>query len=400
MANPYKELFSTPGTMAFSVSGLIARMPISMTAIGIITMLSQLRDSYWLAGMVAATFTLTMALIAPQVSRAVDKYGQSRILPVATTISVVSLLALLLCTYYRMPDWTLFVCAVCSGCMPSMPAMVRARWTEIYRGSSKLHTAYSFESVLDEVCFIIGPPLSVGLSVTLFPEAGPLQSIVFLVVGVSIFVMQKSTEPLIHNEAGQSSESALKPLPMKMLVLALVSLGTIVGAIDVISVAFADAKGEPVSASIVLSVYAIGSCLAGLAFGTLKFKVSLPKQFLIASFATAGMTIPLLFVNSIVTLSLSVFIAGIFFAPTMIIAMGLVENIVSSSKLTEGLTWMITGLGVGVSMGAALSGWVIDEYGVQGGFQITLVAGGAVLVIAMLCHHLLTKKPHLQTTNA
>ncbi|PKF79120.1 MFS transporter [Vibrio sp. vnigr-6D03] len=399
MANPYKELFSTPGTIAFSFSGLIARMPISMTGIGIITMLSQLRDSYWLAGAVAATFTLTMALVAPQISRAVDRYGQSRVLPIATAISVVSLFALLFCTYYKLPDWTLFACAVCSGVMPSMPAMVRARWTEIYRGSPKLHTAYSFESVLDEVCFILGPPLSVGLSVALFPEAGPLLSIAFLVVGVSIFILQKSTEPPVHLEESQNSESALRPLPMKMLVLALVSLGTIVGAIDVISVAFAEAKGEPVSASIVLSVYAVGSCLAGLAFGTIKFKISLPKQFLIASFATALMTLPLLFVNSIFTLSLSVFFAGIFFAPTMIIAMGLVENIVSSSKLTEGLTWMITGLGIGVSMGAALSGWIIDEYGVYGGFQITLIAGAAVFFVALMCHQLLSKKYYLQASN-
>ncbi len=72
MANPYKELFSVPGTIAFSLAGLVARMPISMTGIGIITMLSQMKGSYWLAGTVAATFTFTMALIAPQISRAVE----------------------------------------------------------------------------------------------------------------------------------------------------------------------------------------------------------------------------------------------------------------------------------------------------------------------------------------
>mgnify|MGYP000420352000 CR=1 FL=1 len=39
MANPYREIFSAPGTKAFSGAGLIARMPISMVGIGIITML-------------------------------------------------------------------------------------------------------------------------------------------------------------------------------------------------------------------------------------------------------------------------------------------------------------------------------------------------------------------------
>lgn len=114
--------------------------------------------SYWLAGAVAATFAFSMALLAPQISRAVDRLGQRRVLPCVTVVSVAGMLSLLLCTHYQAPDWTLFVFAAVSGCMPSMPAMVRARWTEILRGTPRLHTAFSFESVLDEVCFIIGPP--------------------------------------------------------------------------------------------------------------------------------------------------------------------------------------------------------------------------------------------------
>ena len=71
MANPYLSLFSHPGSLAFSAAAWVARMPISMTGIGIITMLSQTSGSYWLAGAVAATFTFSMALLAPQISRLV-----------------------------------------------------------------------------------------------------------------------------------------------------------------------------------------------------------------------------------------------------------------------------------------------------------------------------------------
>ena len=173
MANPYLKLFSHPGGLAFSAAAWVARMPISMTGIGIITMLSQTSGSYWLAGAVAATFTFSMALLAPQVSRAVDRYGQRRVLPAATALSVTAMLALLFCSWAQWPVWTLFVSAALAGCMPSMSAMSRARWTEIYRGTPQLHTAFSLESVLDEVCFIVGPPIAVGLSVAAFPQADP-----------------------------------------------------------------------------------------------------------------------------------------------------------------------------------------------------------------------------------
>ncbi|AXX21005.1 MFS transporter [Serratia marcescens] len=382
MANPYFTLFSAPGSKAFSSAGLIARLPISMTGIGIITMLSQVRGSYWLAGAVAATFAFSMALLAPQIARAADRYGQSRVLPYATGVSALALLLLLICTHYRAPDWTLFVFAALAGGMPSISAMVRARWSEIYRGTPQLHTAFSFESVLDEVAFIVGPPIAVGLSVALFPEAGPLAAALLLVAGVSAFAWQKSTQPPVYPRNNQRQRAILAMPSMQILVLALIALGTIVGTVDVISVAFAEQQGQPAAASIVLSVYAGGSCLAGLIFGAIKLPSPLPRQFLYAAFATALTTLPLLWVHNVLTLAAAMFVAGLFFAPTMIVAMGLVERLVPPSRLTEGLTWMVTGLGVGVALGAALAGLAIDAVGIKAGFGVTLTAGLVVLLVA------------------
>lgn len=231
MPNPYRELFDAPGAKGFSAAGFIARMPISMTGIGLVTMLSQLRGEYWLAGTVAATFALATALMAPQISRLVDRLGQSRVLLPATVVSVLSIIALLLCTRYQAPDWTLFLFALLAGCMPSMPAMVRARWTELYRGSPKLHTAFSFESVVDEICFIIGPVISVGLSVMVFPEAGPLLSCVFLAIGVLLFTAQKSTEPAVRPLSTRNKGAVIKIGSLRVLVYTLAAIGTIFGTV-------------------------------------------------------------------------------------------------------------------------------------------------------------------------
>lgn len=356
MFNSYREIFSASGTKGFSLAGFIARMPISMMGIGIVTMLSQLRGDYWLAGAVAATFTLSSALLAPHISRMADQLGQSRILLPTTGISVFFTILLLLCTKYEAPYWTLFLSALCAGCMPNMSAMVRARWTKLYRGSHKLHTAFSFESVVDELCFIIGPVLSVSLSVMFFPEAGPLLSSVFLTIGVCLFTMQKSTEPHVHPHDITNKGTVFKIGTLRVLVFTLIAIGTIFGTIDVVSVAFAEHQGNTVAASFVLSVYAIGSCLAGLIFGTLKLSTPPYNQFLIAVTLSMVTMLPLVFVNTIAWLVVIVFFAGLSVAPTMIITMGLVEKIVPESKITEGMTWAITGLGIGVSLGSAV-GW-------------------------------------------
>jgi len=392
MANPYREIFAAPGARSFALAGLISRLPFSMMGIGIITMLVQSGQGYGLAGMVAAIYALAAALLAPQISRLVDRYGQSRVLPLATTICVAGIAALLACAHFDAPNWTLCVFAAAAGCIPSMPAMTRARWTLIFRGKPELNTAFSLESVLDEMAFIVGPPISVGLSVALFPEAGPLIAAIMLVIGVTIFVLQKETEPPVQPAEDRQSGSVLRHVTLFIPILALLGMGVIVGTVDVVSVAFAEAAGRPVAASLVLSLYALGSCLAGLAFGAVKLGVPLPRLFLICALATAATVVPLFLAQGVFSLAGLMFISGLFFAPSMIVAMRLGEAIVPPSQLTEGLTWMTTGLGIGVAGGAAMAGAVVERFGVQAGFGVAVAAGVIIFVVATLGYRPLSDK--------
>lgn len=385
MFSTYRELFQARGAKGFALAGLLARLPLPMTGIGIITMLSQITGSYGLAGAVAATFVLTYALMSPQISRLIDRHGQGRLLPAAAGLSVLGILLLLACSYWRLADWTLFVGAALAGFMPSMSAMVRARWTAIYRGKAQLKTVYSLETVLDEVTFIAGPPISVGLSVAVLPQAGTLAAAVFLAIGVFALAVQVGTEPPVEADAatGQDSTSVFRLADVRLLTLLMVAMGLIVGTVDIVSVAFAEQMDMPAAASVVLSCYAIGSCVAGLVFGVLKLDTPLNKLLLLGGLATAATTLPLLVVGNIIGLAIAVLVAGLFFAPTMIVAMSLVERIVPESKLTEGMTWLLAGLNVGVAGGAAASGQVVDVWGAQAGFNVALAAGAAVLLVVL-----------------
>ncbi|AVO55584.1 MFS transporter [Ectopseudomonas mendocina] len=385
MANPYRELFTAPGATGFVLAGLVGRLALPMTGIGIITMLAQLRGSYALAGAVSATFVLTYALLSPQVSRLVDRHGQGRVLPLASAISAGGMLLLLACSWWQAPDWSLFIGALLAGFMPSLSAMVRARWTVIYRGQPRLQTAYSLETVFDEVTFIAGPPLSVGLSIALFPQAGPLAVSLLLVLGVFILVLQRGSEPpvQVQNARLAASGSVIRERNVRLLALLMMGMGVIVGTVDIVSVAFAEQLGRPAAASLVLSAYAASSCVAGLLFGTLKLAMPLHRLLLLGGLATALTTLPLQLASSIPTLTGAVLLAGLFFAPTMIVAMSLVERLVPEHRLTEGMTWLLAGLNVGIALGAAVSGRLVDHSGAQAGFAVALCAGVMVLLVAV-----------------
>ncbi|MCG7506333.1 MFS transporter [Mesorhizobium retamae] len=383
MRNPYSEIFQAPGAKAFSAAGFVARLPLSMITLGIVTMLSETHGEYWLAGAVSATFALASGLIAPQVSRLVDRHGQRRVLVPATLISVSALISLMVATHLKAPDWTLFLFAVLSGAMPSFSSFVRARWTELYRGSSKLHTAFAFESVVDEAVFMVGPILAVGLSVTVFPEAGPLTATIFLTIGSLLFAAQRSTEPPIHAQERSGGRSVIRLGSLQIIVLTLASIGAIFGTAEVAAVAFAEAQGNKAAASFALSAYASGSLIAGLAFGVLKLNMPLARQLLIMIALAALTTLPLLIVSNIPMLCLVLFVAGVAVSPTIITAMALVEKLVPSSKLTEGMTWAITSIGIGLAAGSSAAGWVIDTYGPTSGFLVSITAGVVAFIVAL-----------------
>ncbi|MFC5153171.1 MFS transporter [Streptomyces amakusaensis] len=388
MANPYGALFRAPGSVAFSLAGYIARLPMAMAGIGIITMLSEMRGEYGLAGAVAAAFTLSTALLGPQISRLVDRFGQGRILVPAMGVSVLSMGALLLSARYGAPAWALFACAVPAGALPNMAAMVRARWTHLYRDDPRLHSAFSFESVVDELTFVVGPAVAVTLCTALFPEAGPLAAAALLAVGVLLFVPQKRTEPPVLPRAGGSGGggSAIRIGALRLLTLTLVAGGVIVGTVDVAGVAFAKEQNMAAGAGVVISAYAIGSAASGLVLGALELRTPLPRLLLLGAVGTALTTLPFLLADDVGSLAAAVFLAGLFFSPTMISIMGLVEKTVPAAKLTEGMTWVITGLSVGVALGAAVSGTMIDAYGPGGGFLVAVAAGFALVLLALVGH--------------
>lgn len=384
MANHYRELLTTPGATGLVLASSIARLPQAMIGIGIITMLVQQTGVYWLAGAVAGTFTLANALLGPRISKLVDQRGQSRVLPIVTAFSIVMLLALIFAVYMRAPAALFFVLAALAGTMPSMPSMIRARWSQLFRGKPQLHTAFSLDTVLTELAYIIGPPLAIGLSVSFFAEAGPLVAVALLAIGVTAFLLQRQTEPkVVVGHASHGGSTLLIP-GVRTIVLSLLAMGVIGGAIDVAVVAFANAQGWPASATFILASYAFGSLVAGLTFGALRVSLPIEKQFFIGILVTAVTGVLPVFSTDVYVLSVMLFIAGISFAPTMVVVMKLGTIIIPASRMTEGLTWMTTGISIGVALGGMLTGPVIDAYGARAGFGVAIGAGVMMMVVVLI----------------
>ena len=156
----YRQVLRDPRARAFSAAGFVARLPLSMTGLGIVLLVSLTSGSYGRAGLVAAVSTLTAAAVAPLWGRAIDVVGQARVLVLAAMINSSSLAVLVISVQLDWPLALTLAAAFGVGVgFSSAGSSVRARWTARLRDSPLLQTAFALEAVLDEVVFIVGPVL-------------------------------------------------------------------------------------------------------------------------------------------------------------------------------------------------------------------------------------------------
>ncbi|MFF5983686.1 MFS transporter [Streptomyces olindensis] len=383
---PYRRLFRLPGARAFTAGNLIARLPMGMFSVSAVVMIAGTRGSYALAGAVTATGLAATAVVAPWTARLIDRYGQARVALPATVIAVLGSLVLLLCVRHDAPDWTLFAAYAATATTPNTGGMSRARWAHLLAGDAKaLHTANSFEQAADELCFMLGPVLAAFLCGAFFPEAGTLAGAVLLLTGMLLFTSRRATEPPVRERI--PAKAPLRAPGMPPLLAVCLAMGGIFGSTEVVTLAFADARGHGAAAGAVLALQAAGSCAAGLLYGAVKPAGPAGSRL---SWCVAAMgvllTLPLLaaaLTGSLPLLAGTLLVAGMATAPTMVTTMTLVQERTPEGRLNEGMTLAVTGLLGGIAGGSALGGWTVEHVSATAGYGVPVTAAALALALSL-----------------
>ncbi|MDR1387013.1 MAG: MFS transporter [Propionibacteriaceae bacterium] len=387
---PYLEILRLPGAFRFCAAGLLARSGGAMMAIGQVMMVSGLYGSYGLAGAVAASNSLAWAVGTAVLANLVDRHGQRRVMWPSILISSAALIGLVVLGAMSAPAWTLFPAAMVAGAFGgSSGALVRARWNLVVERPAQLHTAYALESTLDELTFVVGPVLATWLATQFHPAAGLVAPVVLGLIGAHLFYSQRSTEPPVKPRpdpaagpaaAGRSGLLFLRP-GFGAVVAVSVLVGCVLGGVDVTVVAAASEWDQRAYAGLVLACFSLASAGAGLAYGVRSWATPLATRFVIGVVVLAVCSAGLLLPTSIWALALAGVATGLAVAPSLINGNALVTRLVPAERLTEGLAWMGTSLGLGSALGSSLSGQAIDWAGHRGGFGGVAAFGLLAIVV-------------------
>jgi hypothetical protein len=392
---PYRQILARPGALAFSVAGFVARLPISMLALAIVLLLTGTGRSYALAGAVAATVSLLNAIAGPRIGRLVDRHGQAPVLRATALVHSAALLGLIAAGTAHAPGPLLFLPAAVAGLtFVSVGGLVRARWSALVGGSKELHTAYAFESVVDEVIFIVGPLAVTALATVVHPAAGVAAVVVLVLGGALALGVQRATEPPRTADPDRGRTAGLRSPGLFVVVGVFGCLGALFGAFEVSVVAFTTAAGARGSAGVVLAAYALGSMIAGLGYGSVHWRTPAATRFRFGALAMGASLLPLPFVDGVGTLTALAFVAGFAISPTLISGNDLVQRLVPGARLTEGLAWTTTGISLGLTVGAATAGRLIDSVGPSRAFWFSTGAALAAAVVAWVGSTTLSQRPH------
>jgi len=385
MLDTYRRILSRPGTARFSVTGLVARLPISMVGLGIVLLVEHATDSYGLAGSVSAAMLVGEAAFAIPQGRLLDRLGQPRVLPVMAAVWG-SGLAMLVWTVEA--DWPIALAYVFAGIsgagLPATGSSVRARWAHVLESDRDVQTAFALEAAVDEAVFMSGPIIVTVLATNIHPVAGLGAALTTGVLGTLSLAAQRATAPPAHpRPATPEARLGMPWATIVPLTVVCIALGLLFGAAEVTAVAFSEEQHARSYVGVLLALWAFGSLLAGIVTGAVHWRRGPETRLRIGALAMAATMVPLPFIDSMWVMGAFLFLAGFAIAPTLIATMSLAELVLPKSRLTEGMAFLQTGLIGGVAPGSAVAGLVIDAHGASPSYLVPL-GGGVVALLASL----------------
>ncbi|HEY0167730.1 MAG TPA: MFS transporter [Jatrophihabitans sp.] len=387
MLNRYRAAFAVPGTVEFSAAGFLARVSLAVYPIAIVLIISGRTHSYGFAGVVSGCYVVGGAIGNPIAAVLVDKLGQHRVLPWFLIAHLVSTGVFGALVTVHAPLWTLVAPAVLMGVtMLNIGALVRARWSHIWPGDGpQRSTGYSVESTLDEVIFVVGPLIATLLAIHTHALVTLGLTLALLTAGTLWLATLRSTEPPVRSRAvGERHDFALRYPGMAMITWCMVFMGAVFGSLEVTMIAFCGQHGQRASAGWVVASFAAGSAVSAVVYGGRHWQSSLLRRFVISAVLVGVMPFLLFAATSVGVLALCAAVIGLGISPTLISAFSLVDSIVPANSLTEGLTWIGTGLSVGYGLGAAVVGGIADEHGARMAFWVPVGCALASAAFALL----------------
>ena len=377
-------LISRTGFFYFPLA-LVSRLPFAMMVIGVLTLVVTARGSIELGGLNSAVVGLGVACFGPLIGAAADRFGQRRVLLAAAILNSAALGALAWAAFGPAPLWVVFLGSFLVGAtVPQISPMSRSRLVSIIKHDlpprtrpRTLSTVLAYESAADEVVFVFGPVV-VGLLATVYGAWAPVAGAgVLTLVFVTAFALHRTGAPETEERAAMRETAPASELwrpALMVTVFGIFAVGLFFGTMLTSLTAFMEDRGEPERAGLVYGAMGVGSAILAISVAIMPARFTLRYRWLaFAAVIVAGGVI-LQFAWDVPAMILSLGVMGIGIGPLLVTIYSFGALRSPEGRSATVMTMLGSGIMVGQSAAAALTGMVAGEYGTRVSLVLPLVA--------------------------
>ncbi|MBF9069713.1 MFS transporter [Streptacidiphilus fuscans] len=397
--SPYRSVFRIPGSRSLFAVALLARVP--ATAKGMLLTLHIVLDlhrGYGAAGLVAMALTIGVAAGGPVLGRMVDRHGVRPVLVVTGLAESVFWLTAPFLPYAALLPATLVGGLVA---VPVFPVIRQAVSVHVPGGQRR--QAFALDSMIVEVAYMIGPAVAV-LAVTGMHHAEPSMlavGVLTLASAAALWPLGRILTPSLPHaadaadaaptaEAQVSSEAARtakagRPFwlhPGLLLTLAVcMSANLVLSGTEVSVVASLRAVGQTQWAGVTIIAWCAASLVGGFWHGTTAKPLRLPVLMLMLGLGTVP--IGIVASHGWIWAALALIPAGLVCAPTIASTAEAISRAVPDSARGQAMGLQGSALTLGGSLGAPLTGSIIDHSSPVWGFVVAGLIGTVLAGLAL-----------------
>ena len=367
----YKKLISLEGAKNLIFFGALGRAPFSMLQVGMVIFGNYKTGSYAIGGAMAASFSISNALIQPVNGRLVDKLGQKRIASVLLTGFISASLFITIGNFQS--EFIYILLSILLGIsVPNIGAYTRRNWKVITKDEDN-QKVQAIESSIDELNFLIGPSVFATVSNYINPIVALYIAIASSITGTIGVVFFNSIDIGNVKEMASKNTSMWFSKNKSILLISLVFLGACLSSISVFVVAKEDIgnlKNLTAFYYLVNGFTALVSALLyGYFFKNTKNLVNYNFVFLFLAISVSTFY----FFETRNLIILSGFLCGLGIGPIFLLANSYVSNVTESGKLTEAFSWLASSVGSGIAVGSIVTGYFIETYSISAAQNLFLI---------------------------
>jgi MFS family permease len=384
----YRRLLRLAGP-AYVLVAFLGRLPMSMSQIGTLLLVSSATDSYGAGGLAAGALAVANAVGSPFAGELADRVGQRPVVLVQSLAGSAGLVLLVLLTRGDAAPAALTATAAAAGLMlPQVGPLARVRWRPITSTSRAgqerlMDAAFSYEGAADEASFVLGPALVGLLVAAVSPAAAVLVAAGLLAVFGCAFAVHPTARLTGRTAGPLGGHGPMLGMVFVGLLLAQLCIGMLFGSIQTGTTALTTDAGQPGLAGIVHACLGVGSVLAGLATVALPPSVGQERRVLASAALLLLLAAPLLLVDSVAALVAAVLLLGFGVAPYMIGVFSIGERAVPPARVGLAMTLLAGATGIGYAVGSAVAGRLADQDGYTAAFGVTVGATALALALAV-----------------